>query len=130
MDAALAVDTHASSRSHMISFVKDTVFSNTGKCDSTSLQRRMAFEVKAPNCGPQLFLQIIQRVTVALDVSHTLSNTIAFGLTGDKCYICIGISKGHSREQECVASKEHTSVPTICGRYRQVLAHNIELPAG
>ncbi len=95
VDAALAVDTHAS-RCHMIefimarSFVKDTVFSNTGKCDLTSLQRRMAFEVKAPNCGPQLVLQIIQRVTVALDVSHILSNAIAFGLTGDRCYICIG----------------------------------------
>jgi len=51
VDAALAVDTHAS-RCHMIefivarSFVKDTVFSNTGKCDLTSQQRRMAFEVK------------------------------------------------------------------------------------
>ena len=95
VDAALAVDTHAS-RCHMIefivarSFVKDTVFSNTGKCDLTSLQRRMAFEVKAPNCGPQLVLQIIQRVKVALDVSHILSNAIAFGLTGDRCYICIG----------------------------------------
>ena len=90
VDAALAVDSHASSISHMRSFGKDTVFSNTGKCDLTSLQRRMAFEVKAPNCGPQLVLQIIQRVKVALDVSHILSNAIAFGLTGDRCYICIG----------------------------------------
>jgi hypothetical protein len=38
--------------------------------------------------------------------------------------------KGHSREQECIASKENTSVPTSSGRYRQVLAHSVELPAG
>ena len=69
----------------------DTVLSNTGKCGLTSLMRKMVFEVKSPDCGAQLILQILKRVTAALDVSHILSNAmIAFGLTSDQCYICIG----------------------------------------
>ncbi len=52
VDAALAVDTHASSRCHMRSFGKDTVFSNnTGKCDLTSLQRRMEGTELWPTAG-------------------------------------------------------------------------------
>ena len=104
--SARAIDTHAT-RNDMIEFMlprdflSGSIFSNTGKCDLTSLSRRMVFEVKPPKQKEALILQIIQRVTSSLDISHILSNAIAFGLAGGKCYLCIGTRKIPNSRVDC-----------------------------
>ena len=97
LKAARAIDSHKQ-RNGILEFKlprdfgnNQVVYTNSCKPDLTSVVRRMVFEVKGKDKENALLLQLLERVTTALDMSHILRSAIAFGATPDFAFVIIGI---------------------------------------